>query len=184
MLTRKGNFPPSKGNFVGILKSIPTKFVSLLAKGERELALVALAAGVAIVFLESVVRKLLGFSIIISNEVGELTSVILIFGCVSWIYLEKAHLRASFLIDKLPKRTRQFWDVFLAFISLIIVAYIAYLWWGMTIQSKINGRALRMSHIIEWPFQMVGMAGWVSLMLVIIQDIVNQIRQNLIRRAV
>jgi len=175
---RKGSFPTSKGNFAGILRSIPAKLVPSLQGMGRETAMLALGAGAAAVFLESVVRKLFGFSIIISNEVGQLTNVILIFACVGWIYQQKAHLRASFLIDRLPKRIRRFWDVFLAFLSVIIVAYIAYLWWGMTMQSLINGRALRMSHIIEWPFQMVGMVGWAFLILAMIHDIASQIKQH------
>jgi len=167
-----------KGNFAGILRSIPAKFIPSLQGMGREIAVLALAAGAAAVFLESVIRKLFGVSIIISNEVGGLTNVILIFACVGWIHQQKAHLRASFLIDRLPKRARRFWDVFLPVLSVIIVAYIAYLWWGMTIQSFVNGRALRMSHIIEWPFQMVGMVGWSLLILALIQDIASQIKQH------
>jgi len=164
-------------NLAGVLKSTPANLISLLLLTGRNLGITALAIGVVLIFLESVVRKLFNYSLIITNEVGSIINVVLVFLCIGWVYQQKAHLRASFIIDRFPKRVRKYWEIMLTIVTLAGVGFIMYLWWDMTILSIENKMKYRMSHIAQWPFRVVGMVGWSLLFLAIIQDLTSQIRQ-------
>jgi TRAP-type C4-dicarboxylate transport system permease small subunit len=153
------------------------KVLSSLTFVCRNVAAACIVILVALLFLESIVRKVVGVSIITVNEVGGIGMYLFVVSSMSWIYAIEGHIRASFFVDRLPTNARHIWNLFLHILSFVFVCLVTYLWGRMFISTFESGRYYLLTGIPEWPFHMLGVIGWGMLGLVAVGSFVTELRQ-------
>jgi C4-dicarboxylate transporter DctQ subunit len=145
----------------------------------RNIALVVLTFITVILFLESAIRTLFGYSIVPTNEVGGAALVLIVFLSLAWLYQMGGHLTVSVVVDRIPNKPRRYLDLFLSFLSLFFVSFATYTWVTMMSATYESGRRFYLLHIVEWPFQLMAVIGWVALGLAVLNDIVKRLMQLL-----
>ena len=145
----------------------------------RNFAMASVIVITVLLFLESVVRKVLNVSIIVTTEVGSIGMLCLLTLGLGWIYQQKGHLRVSLAVDKLPARYLSILQFALGILSAVFVCYIMYLWGEMTLETYGSHRFLYLTHLSEWPIQFVGLIGWFILFVAVVEDIVRRGKRDL-----
>ena len=154
-----------------------TKFLTLLSIICRNVAAACIVILVALLFLESIVRKVAGISIITVNEIGGMGMYLFVAFSMSWIYRMEGHIRASFFVDRLPTRARRIWYLFLHILTFLFVSLVTYLWGHMFISTFESGRYYLLTRIPEWPFHLLGLVGWAILGLATIERFITGLKQ-------
>ena len=155
------------------------KLFAMLPLLSRNLAIVSTIILTVLVFLESVVRKFLNISIIVTTEVGGIGMLCLLTLGLGWIYQQKGHLRVTLAVDKLPARYLSILQFALGILSAVFVCYIMYLWGKMTLGTYESQRFLYAMHISVWPIQLTGLIGWFILLVAIVKETVILGKLNL-----
>lgn len=155
------------------------KFLTSLTFVCRNIAAASIVILVALLFLESIVRKVAGVSIITVNEIGGIGMYLFVAFSISWVYRIDGHIRASFIVDRLPTNARRVWYLFLHILTLAFVCLVTYLWGHMFMSTFENGRYYPLTRIPEWPFHLLGLIGWAILGLVAVERFVTGLRQIL-----
>lgn len=145
----------------------------------RNFAMASIIIVAVLLFLESVIRKALHVSIIVTTEVGGIGMLCLLTLGLGWVYQQKGHLRVSFAVDRLPARYLSILQFALGILSAVFVCYIMYLWGKMTLGTYASQRFLYLMHIPEWPIQFVALIGWFILFVAIVEEIVRRGKLNL-----
>jgi len=140
------------------------------------IAIASLVVLVALLLIESIVRKVIGMSLITVNEVGGIGMYLFVALSMSWIYRMGAHLRADFLITKLPPPARRTIELALHALTCAFTLFVAYLWWQMFMSTLESGRYYRITRIVEWPYHFAAVVGWVMLSLSAIEGFVMEWR--------
>jgi TRAP-type C4-dicarboxylate transport system permease small subunit len=136
------------------------RFAASLALFNRNIAMACLGATVALSFIEVVVRKAVGVSIITMNEVGGIGMYLFVTFSISWIYQIGGQLSANFLVDRIPPKPRYMLEAFLHILTFVFAGLITYLWWRMFMSTFESERYYRMTGIKEWPFHLLGTIAW------------------------
>lgn len=153
------------------------KIIDKILLVSRNIAMAALAMTAMALFLESVVRKLIGVSIIVTTEVGGIGMLFFLTLGLGWAYQQKAHLRIGFAVDRLPTKQLYILEFSLGILSLVLVGLAMYIWGDMTLSIFQSDRHYFMLRIVEWPFRTVGLVGWGILFIAIMERVVSQARQ-------
>ena len=126
----------------------------------RNISITCLSITVLLSFVEVVVRKIIGISIITMNEVGGIGMYLFVTFSISYIYHIEQHLSTGIIVDRIPKRYQYILDTFLHFLTFLFACLITYLWWNMFLSTFESNRYYRMTGIIEWPFHLLGAIAW------------------------
>ena len=113
-------------------------------------------------------------SIMAVSEVGGAGMLLFIMFSLSWLYREGGHLRATFLVSRLPQRHYNILTFILSILSLAFVCFATYNWWRMLSSTLYAERILPMMRIPEWPFQASALVAWALLALVVLGDVIEQ----------
>jgi TRAP-type C4-dicarboxylate transport system permease small subunit len=154
-------------------------FLTSLSFVCRNVAAACIVILVALLFLESIVRKVVGVSIITVNEIGGMGMYLFVAFSLSWIYRIDGHIRANFFVDRLPTNARRIWHLSLHILTLVFVCLVTYLWGRMFMSTFESGRYYPLTRIVEWPFHLLGLIGWAILGLVAVERFVTGLRQIL-----
>ena len=154
------------------------KFLASLPLVCRNIAVACITIIVALLFLESIVRKMAGISIITVNEIGGIGMYLFVTFTISWNYAIGGHLRADFLVARLPPKVRHILELFLHMLTLAFACLVTYLWWHMFVSTFESGRYYQMTGILEWPFHMLAMIAWGMLGLAALKRFVTGLRQS------
>jgi len=149
------------------------KLLGMLPLLGRNLAIGGVIVTTVLVFLESVVRKTLNVSIIVTTEVGAIGMLCLLTLSLGWIYQQKGHLRVTLAVDKLPARYLSILQFALGILSAVFVCYIMYLWGKMTLRTYGSHRFLYLTHLPEWPIQFVALIGWFIFFVAIVEETIR-----------
>lgn len=117
-----------------------------------------------LLFLESILRLILGKSIIVVDEIGGLGMYIFIVLSIAPLYLRNEHLIVDILVNKLSKKTQHIIQIFLHLLTIIFGCFVTYTWWRFLLIPTLNTKKqLIMSNIVEWPSHVIGVIGWAML---------------------
>lgn len=155
------------------------KFLTSLTFVCRNVAAACIVILVALLFFESIVRKVVGVSVITVNEIGGMGMYLFVALSMSWIYRMDGHIRAGFFVDRLSAKVRCIWYLFLHILSLVFVILLTYLWGHMFLSTFESGRYYLLTRIPEWPFHLIGLMGWAILGLAAVERFVTGLRQVL-----
>jgi TRAP-type C4-dicarboxylate transport system permease small subunit len=153
------------------------RFVSWLALVCRNVAAACMVVLVALLLLESIVRKVAGVSIITVNEFGGMGMYLFVVLSMSWVYRMDGHIRAGFFVDRLPINIRRIWYLFLHICTFVFVCLLTYVWAHMFLSTFESGRYYLLTRIPEWPFHLIAVIGWAILGLVAVERFVSGLRQ-------
>jgi len=153
------------------------KCSNVLSSVCRFIAITSLVVLVALLLLESIVRKVIGISLITVNEIGGIGMYLFVALSMSWIYRIGAQLRADFLITKLTPRSRRIVELALHALTFAFAVLVTYLWWQMFMSTFESGRYYRITGIVEWPFHLAALVGWGLLGLAAIEGFLIELRR-------
>lgn len=139
----------------------------------RNISIASLAIVIALLFLESVTRKIFGISIIIVNEIGGSGMLLFTMLSLGWVYQKGGHLRTGFLVDHFPVRARLIIEFSLCILSLALICFSGYTWLRLTISTFGTGRVFMQSRLIEWPIQAMVTLGWLGLAIAVVAHLIN-----------
>ena len=131
-----------------------------VANINRNISIICLSITVLLSFVEVVVRKVIGISIITMNEVGGIGMYLFVTFSISYIYHIDQHLSTGIVADRLPKKYQYILDTFLHLLTFLFACLITYLWWNMFLSTFESDRYYRMTGITEWPFHLLGTIAW------------------------
>ena len=131
-----------------------------VANINRNISIIFLSITVLLSFVEVVVRKVIGISIITMNEVGGIGMYLFVTFSISYIYHIDQHLSTGILADRIPKKYQYILDTFLHLLTFLFACLITYLWWNMFLSTFESERYYRMTGIIEWPFHLLSTIAW------------------------
>lgn len=158
------------------------KLFTVLPLLGRNVAIVSLLVCSILVFLESLVRKLVGVSIIITTELGNITMICLVGLSLGWIYEQKGHLRVTVAVDRLSARYLRILEFAQSILSACFVSYALFLWAKMALRVYQSKRFLVLSGMPEWPVMFAGVLAWFLLLIPILKEIVEVSRLGLGKR--
>jgi len=137
------------------------KFLDSVFLGINYISLVLFATLVILLFLESIVRKLFGNSIIVVDEIGGIGMYLIIMLNISVLYKNADHLNSDLLVGRLSTKSRYILELFTHIMTLIFSCLVTYLWCRFLFLTTFETRKyFPMLGIIEWPFHIIGMMGW------------------------
>lgn len=139
----------------------------------RNISIASLIMVTVLLFLESVLRKIFGISIIIVNEIGGTGMLLFTMLGLGWVYQKGGHLRTGFLVDHFSVRARLVVEFSLCVLSLALICFSGYTWLQMTISTFGTGRVFMESRLIEWPIQAVATLGWLGLAIAVVAHLVS-----------
>lgn len=131
-----------------------------IANINRNISIVCLSVTVLLSFVEVVVRKAIGVSIITMNEVGGIGMYLFVTFSISYIYHKEQHLSTGIMVDHLPEKQQYILNTFLHLLTLLFACLITHLWWKMFLSTFESERYYRMTGIKEWPFHLLGSIAW------------------------
>lgn len=131
---------------------------------------------VVLLFLESIIRKTLGYSIAVSNEAAGIGMLLFVALGVGYMHQKGGHLRATFIVDRLPTQVSRILEFSLDILSLPLLFVFSYVWCDMTVRAYQLGSEFQMIEWPLWPFQAVALLGWVALIIAAVQRIVRGTR--------
>jgi len=134
---------------------------------------VSLIAIVAIIFAQIMVRYLFSKSLIPIDEWGGVALLIITFTSLGWVLRQGGHLRISTVVDRIPRKAHQIVGLFVGLYALAFSFYFAFLWYKLTLMSFKYGSAFLMSGMPLWPFQIVGIVGWIGIIIAEVEFIVS-----------
>jgi TRAP-type C4-dicarboxylate transport system permease small subunit len=155
------------------------KFLTSITSVCRNVSAACIVILVVLLFFESIVRKVVGVSVITVNEIGGMGMYLFVALSMSWIYRMDGHIRASFFVDRLPANVRCVWYLCLHLLSLAFVILLTYLWGRMFLSTLESGRYYLLTRVPEWPFHLLGLIGWAILGLAAVERFVSGLRQVL-----
>jgi TRAP-type C4-dicarboxylate transport system permease small subunit len=174
--SKRGIFTPIRKVKMKMLDKI-LKFLAWLPLVCRNIAVASILMVVASLALEGIVRKVVGVSIITVNEIGGIGMYIFVTCSICWIYGMGGHLRADFLVAKLPPKVRYVLELFLHLLTLAFACFVTYRWWRMFIPIYESGRYYVMTGIVEWPFHLLAMIAWGMLGLTAVARFMTMLRR-------
>ncbi len=122
---------------------------------------------------ESLVRKIVGMSVITVNEVGGMGMYIFVVFCIGWLYTRGEHIRATLFADMLNAKSRRLLELGLHVMTFAFACLAIYLWWHMFTSTLVSERYYRLTGILEWPFHLAGTLGWVLLAIAAVERFVG-----------
>ena len=150
----------------------PIKFFSYVATG-------AIVILMAMLFVESLVRKILGYSILTVNEVGGIGMYLFVILSMGWLYIKGQHISADFFINRFNPKLLHIIKLLHHILTAFFAFLASYLWWNMMASTLESGRHYRFSEITEWPFHILGFLGWVLLFCAAIACFIIQLKSGL-----
>ena len=148
------------------------KFFSYVATGAIVILMVLL-------FVESIVRKVSGHSLVTVNEVGGIGMYLFVILSVGWLYIKGQHINADFFINRVNAKLLHIIKLLHHILSAFFAILASYLWWNMMATTLESGRHYRFSEITEWPFHILGFLGWVVLFCAAIACFIIQLKSGL-----
>ena len=139
------------------------KIASTVANINRNISIACLGITVLLSFVEVIVRKTVGVSIITMNEFGGIGMYLFITFSISYIYHIGGHLSTRLVIDRIPAKPRYVVDTSLHLLTFVFACLITYLWWKMFLSTFDSERYYRLTGIKEWPFHLLGTIAWAML---------------------
>jgi TRAP-type C4-dicarboxylate transport system permease small subunit len=162
------------------MKMAGNKIVRLagtIANISRNISIACLGITVLLSFVEVIIRKAVGVSIITMNEVGGIGMYLFITFSISYIYHIGGHLSTRLVIDRVPAKPRYMVDTFLHLLTFMFSCLITYLWWKMFLSTFESERYYRLTGIKEWPFHLLGTIAWGMLGVSAAQKFITGIGQ-------
>jgi TRAP-type C4-dicarboxylate transport system permease small subunit len=155
------------------------KFVTSIHSFFSYIATAAIVIMMILLLVESLIRKVVGVSVITVNEVGGMGMYLFVALCMSWLYKTGMHVRAGFFVDLMNTKSRHILELCLHVLTLGFACLIAYLWWHMLASTFESERYYRLTGVPEWPFHIAGTIGWVLLGFAAIERFIIELRQDL-----
>lgn len=144
----------------------------------RNIGIISLVAVVVLLFLESILRKVMKVSIVTVSEIGGIGMYLYIVLNISWIYKIDGHIKSDFLVRLLPKKLYNILVLFLHIMTFGLACLVTYLWWRYLLYTTfVTGRFSGMTGMKEWPFHVFGVAGWGMLVIVAAERFVIDLRK-------
>ncbi len=144
----------------------------------RKSALFCLVTAILLLFLESIIRKILGKSIINVDEIGGLGMYLFVVLNIGWLYREGLHLNSDFVISGFSLKARSIIEIILDVFTFMFAIFAIYLWWKYLFLSTFGSkRFFRLTGWVEWPFHLVGVLSWLMLAVAAIERFFMAIRQ-------
>jgi TRAP-type C4-dicarboxylate transport system permease small subunit len=155
------NFGFSNGTGIVImLNNKVNRIADYIANINRNISIICLSLTVILSFVEVVVRKIVGISIVTMNEVGGIGMYLFVTFSISYIYHINQHLSTGIVVDRIPVKYQYILDTFLHLLTFLFACLITYLWWNMFLSTFESERYYRMTGIKEWPFHFLGTIAW------------------------
>ena len=151
-------------------------FVELAATYLSYVAAALLAVMMFFTALDVILRYFLNRPITGSYEISEFMMAIVISFAVAYCGAKRGHISVDILVGRLPKRVRAVLDSVLSLINLAFIGLVA----GETIkhvtvlrQTNSKSSVVGLSH---WPFVVAVAIGLIVLVLVILRDLIADLR--------
>lgn len=145
----------------------------------RDTAIVAIVLLISMLFIESIVRKFIGFSIFTVNEYGGMGMYLFVVLSVSYLYEIEAHLNSDFIINILSSHTKKRIKLFTDFLTFCFACFCFYIWYKYLFSSAFKtGKSYRMTGIIEWPFHLLALVSWAILGITALEKLTNGVFQK------
>ncbi len=171
-------------NILIILGSGTRSVVKWLTAGGGEMAAYALLFMTLVVTGDVFARFLLGAGTNWSIEVTGYLLAMLVFLGLAYTLRERAHIRITFLVDRLPRKVQGWSNVITSLIFLAYTIFLCYLTWRFTSQSiAFKATSRTGADIILWPFQIVMPVGLAIISLLLISNIYTQIKKIVVNRS-
>ena len=144
----------------------------------RNIGVVCIVIVTALLFMESIARKMISISIITVNEVGGIGLYLFIMFNISWLYKNNGHIRSDFFVDLLPIKLRNILGLFLHLLTLGFACLATYLWWRFLVVITFNNaRYYPMSGIREWPLHTIALICWGMLACAAVECFIIELQQ-------
>jgi len=144
----------------------------------RNIGLICLVIVIVLLFLESILRKIMNVSIVTVSEIGGIGMYLFIMLNLGWLYKIDGHIRSDFFVSLLPIKLHNILDLFLHIMTLVFACLVTYLWWKyLLVTTFVTGRFSGMTGIKEWPFHVFGVIGWGMLAFAAVECFVIDLRK-------
>lgn len=155
------------------------RFLASLHIVFRNIGIACLLIVTMLLFLESIIRKVMHVSIISVSDVGGMGMYLFIVLNIGWLYKTGEHIKSDFLVSLLHTKLRNILELFFHIMTLVFACLVTYLWWKYLVVTTFeNGRYYSgMPSIKEWPLHVLGMIGWGMLAFAAAECFVTELPQ-------
>src|SRR5665648_739349 len=94
----------------------------------RNIGITCIVIVTVLLFLESILRKVMHVSIITVSELGGIGMYLFIMLNIGWLYKTDGHIKSDFFVSLLPIKLRNILDLFLHILNLVFACLFTYLW--------------------------------------------------------
>ena len=145
----------------------------------REISIAAMVILIAMLFIESIVRKFIGVSLFTVNEYGGMGMYLFVVLSISYLYEIDAHLSCDFVVNMLPENVREKTKILNHLLTIIFATFCFYIWYRFLFFSSFKlGKAYRMTGILEWPFHLLALISWGMLVLTASEKFISGVVTN------
>ena len=153
------------------------KVIALVSRVLNNIGMVFLTFLMLVITADVLLRGILNKPIRGTNEIAELTMLIIVFLGIAYTQYAKANISVSILLDRFPGKVQDILNVFIYLSCLGICSVI--LWQTFSYHSYLSALK-RTSLILEIPvapFQIIMIIGFFMLCIVLIIDVINSVRK-------
>lgn len=154
------------------------KTTHLIARWLNWLAALAIVVVMVIVCINVFAREIFGSPLKGTVDIVSLLGVLVIGGAISYTQVLKGHIRITLLIDKFPKKVRSILTCLVDLTGIILFSILSWQTILFALGTHENGELSEVLKIPITPFAFIVSAGFISLTLVLLADLITVISKG------